>query len=112
MYIRTGHYGLNKHRKRTGTVDTAQYKCGADEQTPHHNDILQTCPLFEKARQLTWGGRHPDKQEAVRQLNEELEIEVARFARWGRCSHLGPTKEISPRHYCCYNQGSPLYISP
>ena len=36
---------------------------GAGEQTPHHT--LQTCPLYEEARQLTRGETHPDKRAAV-----------------------------------------------
>ena len=42
---------------KMGMVDTAQSECGADEQTTHY--IMQACPLFEDARQITLGEDGP-----------------------------------------------------
>ena len=59
-----------------GMVDPAQWEWGADEQTPHHP--LQTCPLFEEARQLTCGEDTP--------IHEKL---------WGQAGDLYQTVQFN-----------------
>ena len=52
LRLQTGHCGLWKHLKRTGTMDSALCDCKETEQTVHH--ILQDCSIWRQQRHQLW----------------------------------------------------------
>lgn len=51
--LRTGHVGLNKHLYRINKADSPRCRCGASEESVEH--FLLVCPLYNRARHLTFG---------------------------------------------------------
>ena len=79
--LRTGHNRLNSHmHRKLKLVPSPSCPCGQGDQTAEH--VLQTCPLFNQAREEVWPADTPLPTKLYGCL-EELEKTTAYIARTG-----------------------------